>query len=175
MSYETIFVHKSQGEMTLSESICGQLCDLATELITLEDGVSQFDWEVANSPDLPLTMDALCTEDQYEAGEGLIILLEPNTENVIGFFKFVPENNLVTIFYFIIRKEHRGKGFGSILIDIGKECIRDLGHDELMLYYKTSNQAAVKFWTKHGFPPIVMMGSHKLSREVTDVVLSDLG
>jgi len=162
MDYSFKFVHNSGGPITLSEEVCSQLCQMSTELVVLERELSDFKWENCNEPTLPIKMDELMSEGQYEGGEGLVIMEELNTNKVLGFFKFVPGETTVTIFYFVIDKDHRGSGLGTALIEEGKRYLKTLGFEEILLYYKKKNLPGVEKKKKNGFPPVVIMGSCKL-------------
>ena len=51
---------------------------------------------------------------------------------------------------FIVEKDHRGQGIGSILIDSIEELARSSGSRRLMLVVDAKNEGARRFYARHG-------------------------
>ena len=59
---------------------------------------------------------------------------------------------------FLVKKEYRSKGIGTILMDYIIRYAKDLGYKEMSVGVDLDNYVAIKFYVKNGFNKIIFVG-----------------
>jgi len=92
----------------------------------------------------------------YETNENPVskILVAKDGDNIVGYLDYWITFDSSTIFKIIVKKEYRGKGIASKLLEI---MFEDLRKNEVLyatLEVRKSNENAIKLYKKHDFKEI---------------------
>ncbi len=68
-------------------------------------------------------------------------------------------NKRIYISRLIVKRNYRGKGFGSILIDFIIDKIREMGYEEASIGVDKDNEAALYLYRKKGFDKVIFEGA----------------
>lgn len=81
-------------------------------------------------------------------------------DEIAGFVQFAPEGGSYkqdvergVIENLYVRPEHRGEGIGSELLERAEQELFDAGADRVSLEVLASNEAARRFYARHGYDP----------------------
>jgi ribosomal protein S18 acetylase RimI-like enzyme len=104
-------------------------------------------------PDSELTEDYVL---HYLSGTERSVLLACLGEKVAGLLSYSVRADLyhagssVLIEELVVDEEHRGKGIGAALMDVLLHKVEGLGGKELCLAVMPENEAAIRFYKRHG-------------------------
>ncbi|MGR5206321.1 GNAT family N-acetyltransferase [Vibrio alfacsensis] len=93
-------------------------------------------------------------QSHFEIDYQLKVIYEQET--VIGLLAFCHEDepldySIYWLFRFMIDKDHQNKGYGTQVLNLLVEEIKDLGGKTLLTMHKPSNQQAGKLYRNFGF------------------------
>ncbi|MHA1973258.1 MAG: GNAT family N-acetyltransferase [Candidatus Hodarchaeales archaeon] len=82
---------------------------------------------------------------------------------IIGFLLLnssPPSNNLLLIETLAVKKDKRGHGVGSLLLELTEKIARKKRYTGIVLYVALNNIKAIKLYLRKGFQPIKVLKSH---------------
>ena len=92
-------------------------------------------------------------------GEGSIVLDRNDPDYTI-------ENERIYISRMVVKKEHRGRGIGSIILDFLIDYSKNLGYKEMSLGVDIVNIGARWLYEKKGFTNIIFVGEDEAGKYV---------
>ncbi len=93
--------------------------------------------------------------------------------NVVGYISVMDMNDSSKIISFAVKKEFRGYGVGSMLMDTAIQKCKERGKKSVMLEVRVSNERAQKLYKKKGFKVIdVIPGYYRDGEDAYLMVLN---
>ena len=89
-------------------------------------------------------------DDEYEADAGTILGFVMFGTDAQTFETTVPRGTIQNLY---VRPEYRNQGLGSKLLDIATQKLVDRGIEVVKLEVMAPNEAAKRFYRRHGFEP----------------------
>lgn len=142
--------------ITSPDQLTGQLKDavlnMSTQLLVLEGELSFTAWENYGRA-TEATMDMILSPAQ--AAQGTMLIIQLIDDVPVGLFRVFPTGipDHGNLCLFVVDENHRGKGYGTLLLNNGISLLKHYGYNEIVMDYKVRNAPAEAFWKKNGFIP----------------------
>lgn len=147
---KTVFIHSWDDD-----SVLPYQNDLLRMIQALDRQQAKY-WKEGAGVDV-YTDELLCTELADRWVDNTTIILATVDGKAIGFVEFSKDvhqdssANWMSICYLYVDPEHRGKGYGKILVDLVRDIAKVARVDQLTLSVSKNNTSALRFYERIGF------------------------